>query len=90
VKSLTTPAVFNQRFIVGGAPYSTQLAVNALKTVPEVKGRLPKDNEEDTPIAKLGDVKEWNEKLGLVPRSAEETFGDAARRILELEKVFGV
>lgn len=88
VKSLTTPALFNQRFCVGGAAFSTQSAVNALKTLPELEGRLPKDNDEVTPVVKFGDVKEWNEKLGLKVRTAEETFGDAARKLLELEKKF--
>ena len=50
---------------------------------------MPKDNDEVTPVSKFGDVKEWNEKLGLVIRTPEETFGDAAKRILELEKLFG-
>ena len=81
--------MFNERFIVGGAPYSTQIAIDALKTVPELKGRLSRDSDEVPAVSKLGDVKEWNEKLGLAIRTPEETFGDAARRILELEKVFG-
>lgn len=38
---------------------------------------------------KLEDVESWNEKLGLKPRTPEETFGDAARKILELEKSLG-
>jgi hypothetical protein len=59
-----------------------------LKKVPELEGRLPKDNEEVTPIANFGDVKDWNEKLGLQLRTAEQTFGDAARTILKLEKKF--
>jgi hypothetical protein len=37
----------------------------------------------------MGDVQEWNRKVGLQPRTAVETFGDAARRLLELEKQFG-
>ncbi|KAH8653196.1 hypothetical protein BGZ60DRAFT_436110 [Tricladium varicosporioides] len=88
IKSLTTPAVFNQRLIVGGLSYSSQLAVNALKTVPELAGRLPKDNDELTPVAKFGDVKEWNEKLNLQLRTPDQTFGDMARTILELENKF--
>ena len=87
VKALTTPAVWNQRFIVGGAQYSSQIAVNALRTVTEIGGRLPKDNQEVVPVVKFGDVKEWNEKIGLVVRTAQETFGDGAKRILELEKI---
>lgn len=88
VKSLTTPAVSNKRFIIGGTSYSSQLAVNALKTVPELEGRLPKDNEEVPPVPIFGDVKEWNEKLGLAVRTPVETFGEAAKKIIELEKKF--
>ena len=33
-----------------------------------------------------GNVRAWNEKLGLKLGTMEETFGDAARRILELKK----
>ena len=41
------------------------MAVNALKTVPELKGRLPNDDDEVTHTPKSGDVEEWNEELGL-------------------------
>jgi hypothetical protein len=51
-----------------------------------LKGRLPRDGDEVEKSARFEDVEEWNEKLGLKLRSAEETFGDAARRILELER----
>jgi nucleoside-diphosphate-sugar epimerase len=91
IRALTTPAVANRRFLVGGHPYSSGLAVGVLRGMPELKGRkLPGDPEtvEVVPKVNLGDVEEWNEKLGLKPRSAEETFGDAARRILELEEKF--
>jgi len=84
--SLTTPAVFNQRLLVGGLAYSSQLAVNALKNVHELVGRLPKDNDEAPPVAQFGDVKDWNEKLKLQLRTPDQTFGDTARTILELEK----
>jgi hypothetical protein len=72
--------------MVGGAQYSSQLAVDALKTLPELDGRLPKDGDEVPKVLKAKDVGEWNEKLGLKLRTAQETFGDAAKRILELEK----
>jgi len=49
---------------------------------------LPRDNDEVPPVATFGDVKEWNEKLDLKLRTAEQSFGDAARAILELEKQF--
>ncbi|CAG8961394.1 hypothetical protein HYFRA_00013342 [Hymenoscyphus fraxineus] len=87
IKSLTTPAVANQRLIVGGKKYSSQIAVDALKTVNELEGRLPRDGDEVEKEVNFGDVEEWNGKLGLVPRSEVETFGDAARRILELEEL---
>jgi nucleoside-diphosphate-sugar epimerase len=89
IKALTVPSVANKRFLVGGRKYGSQIAVDALKTVPELKERLPKDGDEVTPTAAFEDVQEWNEKLGLVVRTPEETFGDAARRILELEKILG-
>jgi nucleoside-diphosphate-sugar epimerase len=86
IKSLTTPAVANERMLVGGLKYSSQIAVDVLKMIPKLEGRLPKDNDEDTPTVKFGDVLEWNEKLGLKLRTPEETFRDAARRFLALEK----
>lgn len=51
----------------------------------ELEGRLPKDGDEVEKEVNFGDVKEWNEKLGLEPRSEVETFGDAAKRVLALE-----
>ncbi|EHK96260.1 putative uncharacterized oxidoreductase [Glarea lozoyensis 74030] len=89
ILSLTTPAVFNQRLAVGGAQYSSQLAVDSLKKVPEVASRLPKDGSEVPKKFVITDVEKWNEALGLKLRTAEETFGDAARKILELEKILG-
>lgn len=65
------------------------MAVNCLKAIPELRGRLPKDNDEVPPYVQLGDVHEWNQKLGLKVRTPEETFGDVARRMLELEAKFG-
>jgi hypothetical protein len=86
INSLTTPSVFNKRVTVGGAKYSSQIAVDALKTVPELAGKLPKDSGEVAKEVRFGDVEAWNEKLGLTKlRTAEETFRDAAREILKLE-----
>jgi hypothetical protein len=51
-------------------------------------GRLPKDNDEVPPKVQMGDVESWNEKLGLKLRTPQETFGDAAKRLLVLEEVF--
>ena len=95
IAALTTPAVQNKRFLIGGQAYASALAVRVLRSMPEfqdpvMRARLPADPDvpEEPPFARLGDVEEWNEKLGLKGqlRAPEETFGDAARRILELEK----
>jgi nucleoside-diphosphate-sugar epimerase len=90
IKALTNPEVANKRFLVGGRKYSSQIAVDALKKVEGLKERLPKDEDEVVGQLKFEDVEEWNQKLGLSVRTPDETFGDAARRILELEKQFGV
>lgn len=90
IKSLTVPAAANKRFLIGGKPFSTQMAVDTLKGLPELKGRLPKDGDEANRTVLFGDVEEWNKKLGMKLRTAEETFGDAARKLLELEKTLGV
>jgi nucleoside-diphosphate-sugar epimerase len=89
--ALSTAAAANQRFLIGGLPYSSQLAVDVLKTIPELKGRLPKDPEtaETVPVVRMGDVDEWNRKLGLKLRTAQETFEDGARKLLELEEKLG-
>ncbi|CZT50831.1 uncharacterized protein RSE6_11891 [Rhynchosporium secalis] len=86
ILALTLPTVANKRFLVGGNKYSSQIAVDALKTLPELKDRLPKDGHEAEKPLRMDDVLGWNEKLGLKPRTALQTFGDAARRLLELEK----
>jgi hypothetical protein len=89
ILSLTTPAVHNKRFLIGGLPYSSQLAVDCLKTIPELAGRLPRDSDEAPPKVQMGDVESWNEKLGIKLRTPQETFEDAARRLLVLEGELG-
>jgi nucleoside-diphosphate-sugar epimerase len=86
ILSLDNASVANKRLLVGGLPYSSQLAVNVLKTLPELKGRLPKDNDEVVTPVKFGDVEAWNQKLGLVVKTPAETFTGAALKVLELEK----
>lgn len=89
ILSLTAPDVANKRFLVGGQRYTSQIAIDVLKGIPELEKRLPRDNKIEVPEIVMNDVLEWNMKLGLKLRSPEETFGDAARKILELESVFG-
>ncbi|KAI7211773.1 hypothetical protein KC333_g7486 [Hortaea werneckii] len=95
VRALSSAGAVNQRFLIGAPVLSSSLILDSLKkfaennTAPELKARLPKDTGKDNrshlslPRFNVG---EGNETLGLSPRSAEETFGDVARRIVELEK----
>lgn len=87
ILALDNPHVANHRVIVGGEPYSTQNCVDVLKKHTEFAHRLPKKDEQAKPDTELrfGDVKEWNSKLGLELRTAEETFVDTARALVELE-----
>lgn len=96
VRSLTYPGAANKRFLIGGADLTSSLIVKTLEglaekgELPELKGRLPKDTGKDIDLspARVG-AKEGNEILGMKFRSAEETFGDLAKKILELEKKEG-
>lgn len=95
VRALTSPGAANKRFLVGGAQLTSSLILNTLAglvekgELPELKGRLPKDTGNDI---KTGlslprfAANEGNEVLGLTIRSVEETFGDLAKKIVELEK----
>lgn len=95
VRALTLAGAANKRFLIGAAELTSSLILNALEglakknIVPELKGRLPKDTGKDTKT-RLSlprfDVNEGNEILGLTIRSAEETLGDLAKKIVELEK----
>jgi uncharacterized protein YbjT (DUF2867 family) len=96
VRALTTPGAANKRFLIGGATLTASLLVNTLAglaedgTLPELKGRLPKDTGKDVDLslARIG-AEEGNEVLKMKFRSAEETFGDLAKKVLELEKKKG-
>jgi nucleoside-diphosphate-sugar epimerase len=98
INSLTTPSVANARFLIGGTPYASLLPVRVLRALPEfsspaMAARLPRDPDVPEVVTRvnMGDVESWNEKLGLQGklRTPEETFGDAARKILELEAKLG-
>ena len=97
VRALTTPDAANKRFLVGGAPLSSTIIVQTLKGLAEkgvlptnLIGRLPKDtgNDQGVEMARVR-AEEGNEVLRLKFRSAEETFGDLAKKLLELEKKAG-
>lgn len=59
-----------------------------LKGIKELEGRLVKPKEYPESTITFGDVEVWNGILGLEFKSEAETFGDMAKRLLELEKVF--
>ncbi|RMX97758.1 hypothetical protein D0867_12666 [Hortaea werneckii] len=95
VHALSSADAVNKRFLVGAPELSSSLILDSLKkfaeknTVPELKARLPKDTGKDSrshlSLPRFN-VDEGIETLGLNLRSAEETFADVAKRIVELEK----
>ena len=100
VRALTVPGAANKRFLVGGMSLSASSMVSTLRAlsekseeeggIPALKGRLPEDTGKDVGVVPVRmEAGEGNEVLGLTLRSMQETFGDAARKVLELEKTFG-
>jgi nucleoside-diphosphate-sugar epimerase len=90
LKALTTPEAANKRFLIGGAQRFTHtMAVHIVAQIPEITGRVPKDSGEE-PVVLRAETEETDRILGMKYRSAEETFFDTAKRILELEKQLGV
>jgi nucleoside-diphosphate-sugar epimerase len=89
VKALTLPEAANRRLLINGRNMTYTELVHALaKAVPELAGRLPADSGEDAKVTFARFEAEADNKLmGLTFRSVEETMGDTARRILELEKL---
>ncbi|KAI7266165.1 hypothetical protein KC343_g1275 [Hortaea werneckii] len=95
VRALTSLGAVNQRFLIGAPKLSSSLILESLRkfakknTMPELEARLPKDTgKDDKSHLSLPrfDVNAGNETLGLNVRRAEETFGDVAKKIMELEK----
>jgi hypothetical protein len=72
--------------LIGGFPYSATIAIESLRSLPEVAGRLPtKPAEVEAPVLKL-DVSEAEKVFGIKYRTVDETFHDTVKRLLELEK----
>jgi nucleoside-diphosphate-sugar epimerase len=95
VRALTSAGAANKRFLIGCAKLTSCQILDTLEglakknIVPELKGRLPKDTGKDTKThlsVPRFNVNEGNEILGLAIRSTEETLGDLAKKIVELEK----
>jgi hypothetical protein len=83
IASLTTKAAANKRFVVGH-PLKFQDIAESLKKVPELEGRVAKDNDEDVFPIRL-DTKEVEEALPIKYRTADQTFQDTAKYIMKLE-----
>ncbi|OWP01501.1 hypothetical protein B2J93_6382 [Marssonina coronariae] len=66
---------------VDGPRYTIEIAVEALGTVPE-GGTKEK-------MLRFDDVLEWNEKLGLKPRTPMYSLGNTTKRLLGSEKILG-
>ncbi|KAH0542650.1 hypothetical protein FGG08_002973 [Glutinoglossum americanum] len=89
ILALTTPGAANKRLLIGGSRYTSQLAADVLRKVPELEGRVvSKDLDESPPVLQL-DVSEAEKLFGKPTRTPEATFGDTARKILELERELG-
>ncbi|KAI7244519.1 hypothetical protein KC343_g649 [Hortaea werneckii] len=93
VRALSSAGAVNQRFLIGAPELSSSLILGSLESfaknsMPELEARLPKDTgRDDNTHLSLPrfNVNEGNETLSLNLRSAEETFGDVAKKIMELE-----
>jgi nucleoside-diphosphate-sugar epimerase len=97
VKALTTPEATNNRLLIGGARITFSAIVDTLRKlseneIPELKGRLPapSDEADKVPFARI-EAEQGNRAVGLEGkfRTMENTFGDAVKMILELEKKLG-
>lgn len=97
VQALTKSESANKRFLIGGENMTYSAIVDTLRKlsdneIPELKGRLPEPSNEaeNVTFARIS-AEEGNRAAGLDGklRTMEETFGDAAKSILELERKSG-
>ncbi|KAI9785949.1 MAG: hypothetical protein M1839_008215 [Geoglossum umbratile] len=87
ILALTTPAARNKRFLLGDLRYTSALTASVLRRLPELRGRVAaNDSDDNTPPLLRQDVRDTEAVFGKPTRSADDTFGDAARRILALER----
>jgi hypothetical protein len=56
--------------------------------MPELEGRLPKDNDEKPTFPRM-EVEPFLDALSFSYRTRQETFFEQARKLLELEKEIG-
>jgi nucleoside-diphosphate-sugar epimerase len=83
IASLTTKAAANKRFVVGH-PFKFQDIADSLKKMPQLAGRMAKDNDEVVVPIRL-DTKPVEEALPIKYRTLDQTFQDTAAHIMKLE-----
>ena len=83
IGALTNPKLGNQRCIVGHSFTFMDIKVSLVK-MPELEGKLANDNDEEVTPIRL-EIKPVEDASGIKWRSADTTFQDTARYILELE-----
>jgi nucleoside-diphosphate-sugar epimerase len=95
VRALTCTAAANKRLLIGGAELTSTLIFTTLANLvdkgelQELKGWLLKDTGNDIQTSlslPQFSADEGNMALGLSVRSAEETLGDLARKVIALKK----
>ena len=72
---------------MGSAHFSSTFAVDILRSLPEVVDRLPTDPADEEIRTIQLDTSALDHVFGIKYRTAQETFHDTARRLLELEKL---
>jgi nucleoside-diphosphate-sugar epimerase len=83
IAALTNPGAANKRFIVGFPIKFDQLA-ESLRKVPELKGRIGKNNDEEREVPQF-DIADAEKVFGIKWRTLDETMADSARSLLKLE-----
>ena len=83
IASLTNPDAANKRFIVGHPVKFDQLA-EALRKVPELEGRIGKNNNEDIAEPKF-DTSDAEKVFGIKWRALDQAMKDTAESFLRLE-----
>ena len=90
VLALDSAAASNQRIIISAGLLGTQRIADVLRaTVPDAAERVPRGQPgtDNLPVNNYTiDNTKSKEILGLEYRSAEETFGDLGKQLLEIEK----
>jgi nucleoside-diphosphate-sugar epimerase len=83
IAALTNPKAANKRFLVG-FPMKNDTLAASLRKIPELKGRIGRDNKEEIILPRF-DTSEAEEVFGLKWRTLDDTMRDTAKSFLALE-----